>query len=216
MTPTFLLRSVIAVTLLLSACVPASAQNNVLDLKPADINSDGDVVYGIFIYNRLFSDGKFILEALHLRVPGLDIFEDYNEFSVGGGYRLIKRGGFQLYGLAHVAFATADQKFFQPAALMQFASGKWAASSFVQRYIALTDNAASAWIIDPAEIQYTIAGPVAIGASAYMYRPNGGSSLTKIGPKISVADKYGATELRVAHVNQGASVEFQFRRVILF
>jgi hypothetical protein len=206
----------IAVTLLLWRAAPALAQNNVLDLKPADVNSDGDVVYEIFNYNRLFSDGKFIFEALHLRLPGLDTVADYNELSVGGGYRLVKRGGFQLYGLAHVAFATADQKYLQPAALMQFASGKWAGSAFVQRYIALTDNAASAWLIDPAEIQYSVAGPVAIGASAYLYRPNGGSALTKIGPKVSVADKYGATELRVVHVNQGASTEFQIRRIILF
>lgn len=196
--------------------VPAFAQNNVLDLKPADVNFDGDATYRIFVYNRLFSDGKVLFEALHLRLPGVDTVAGYNELSVGGGYRLVKRGGFQLYGLAHVAFATADQKYFQPAALVQFASGKWAGSAFVQRYIALTDNAASAWLIDPAEIQYTIAGPVALGASAYLYRPNDGSALTKIGPKVSVADKYGATELRVVHVNQGASTELQVRRVIVF
>lgn len=208
--------SVLLVALIFGLGAPAFAQNNVLDLKPADVNSDGDVVYGIFIYNRLFSEGKFIFEALHLRIPGLDVVGDYNELSVGGGYRLVKRGGFQLYGLAHVGFATDDQKYLQPAALMQFASGKWAASAFVQRYVALTDNAASAWLVDPAEIQYTIAGPVAVGASVYVYRPDGGSTLTKIGPKVSVADKYGATELRVVHVNQGASIEFQARRVILF
>ena len=108
------------------------------------------------------------------------------------------------------------QTYLQPAALTQFTSGKWAGSALVQRYIALTNNAASAWLVDPAEIQYAIAGPVSIGASAYLYRPNGGSALTKIGPKVSVADKYGATELRVVHVNQGASTELQIRRLILF
>ena len=45
---------------------------------------------------------------------------------------------------------------------------------------------------------------------------DGGTALTKIGPKVSFADKYGATEVRVAHVNQGASIEYQVRRVINF
>lgn len=206
----------IAVTLLLWRAAPALAQKNFIDLRPVDINSDGNVKYRIFIYDRLFSDGKFIFEAVHLRLPGDDTVADYNELAVGGGYRLYKRGAFQLYGLAHVGFATAHQKYLQPAALTQFTSGKWAGSALVQRYIALTNNAASAWLVDPAEIQYAIAGPVSIGASAYLYRPNGGSALTKIGPKVSVADKYGATELRVVHVNQGASTELQIRRIILF
>ena len=47
--------SVLLVALIFGLGAPAFAQNNVLDLKPADVNSDGDVVYGIFIYNRLFS-----------------------------------------------------------------------------------------------------------------------------------------------------------------
>lgn len=212
----FVSSTVIAITLLVVECVPAFAQNHVLDLRPADINSDGDVTYGLFIYNRMLSDGKIMFEALHLRIPGLEAFDDYNEVSVGGGYRFFQRGGLRLYGMAHFAWATDDARFFQPGVIMQFASGKWAASSFVQRYLSLTDNAYSGWLIDPAEIQYTVAGPVALGASAYLYKADGGSTLSKIGPKLSIADKYGATELRVAHVNQGASVEYQIRRVINF
>ena len=216
MARSFVSSIVIAVALLAVECVPAFAQNNVLDLRPADINSDGDVTYGLFIYNRMFSDGKIMFEALHLRIPGLDVFDDYNEVSVGGGIRVFKTGGLRLYGMAHFAFATDDAKFFQPGVIMQFASGRWAASSFVQRYVTLTDNAYSGWLIDPAEIQFTVAGPVALGASAYLYRADGGSTLTKIGPKVGIADKYGATEFRVAYVNQGASVEYQIRRVINF
>lgn len=201
---------------LLSLCVPASAQNNVLDVRPADVTTGGDVTYRIFIYNHLLADGQFIFEALHLRIPGLDVFDDYHELSVGGGTRLVKTGGFQLYFIGHIGFASGDQRFLQPSTLAQFASGKWAASSFVQRYVAISDHASSAWLIDPAEVQYRLAGRVSIGASAYLYRPDGGSALSKIGPKISVADKYGATEVRVARVSQGASAEFQLRRVWLF
>lgn len=208
--------SLLVLALLAVECVPAFAQSNVLDLRPADINTDGDVTYRLFIYNRLLSDGKFMFEALHLRVPGLDVFDDYNEVAIGGGVRLVTAGGLRLYGMAHVAFATEDARFFQPGMIVQFTSGRWSASSFVQRYVSLTDNAHSGWLIDPAEVQYTVVGPVALGASAYMYRADGGSALTKVGPKVSVADKYGATELRIAHVNQGASTEFQIRRVINF
>jgi hypothetical protein len=209
-------RAVILAVGLVTASTPAIAQSNVLDLRPADINADGDVTYGLFIYNHLFSDDKFLFEAMYLRVPGLDIYEDYDEYSVGAGIRLLNGRGLQVYGLAHFAVATDSAKFFQPGMILQFANGRWEASSFVQRYVSLTDNAYSGWLIDPAEIQFRIVGPVSLGASAYMYRADGGSALTKIGPKVSVADKYGATEFRIAHVNQGASVEYQVRRVIIF
>ena len=128
MARSFVSSIVIAVALLVVECVPAFAQNNVLDLRPADINSDGDVTYGLFIYNRIFSDGKIMFEALHLRIPSLGVFDDYNEVSVGGGIRLFKTGGLRLYGMAHYAVATDDARFFQPGVIMQFASGRWAAS----------------------------------------------------------------------------------------
>jgi hypothetical protein len=208
--------AVLAAGLLVTVNAPALAQNNVVDLRPADINSDGDVTYGLFIYNHLFADDKFLFEAIYLRVPGLDVYEDYDEYSVGGGMRFFKARGLQLYGMAHFAVATDKARFFQPGMIMQFANGRWEAASFVQRYVSLTDNAYSGWLIDPAEIHFRIAGPVSLGASAYLYRADGGSALTKIGPKVSVADKYGATEFRIAHVNQGASVEYQVRRLIIF
>jgi hypothetical protein len=40
--------------------------------------------------------------------------------------------------------------------------------------------------------------------------------VTKVGPKVSIADRHGATELRVARVNQGESVELQVRRLLVF
>ena len=209
-------RTILAVAMFVAACAPAVAQNNSLDIRPADINSDGAVTYQFGSYNRLFADGKVLFEALYLRIPGLDVFDDYDEVSVGVGLRLMQKGGFRMFGIAHYAVATDSAQFIQPALITDFSRGRWTASSFVQRYIAITDNAASAWLVDPAEIQFTIAGPLALGVSAYLFRADGGSALTKIGPKVSVADKYGATELRVAHVNQGASVEYQVRRIILF
>ena len=71
------------------------------------------------------------------------------------------------------------------------------------------------WLIDPFDFQYNVGGPVAIGASSYFYRPQGGSWQFKIGPKISITDKYGASELTVRAANQGG-VEAQLRRVFVF
>ena len=210
------MRCVLAAMVLLTwAGTPAFAQNNLFDLRVAEINTNGDLTYQNFIFGKVFDDGKWMVEGLYLRVPGFVDYPDYNEGSIGFGYRVMKKAGLQVYALAQIAKAT-DTNFFEPALQLQFLNGRWAGSGFIQRYMALSDAGTSAWLMDPLEIQYTVAGPVALGASLYAFKGDGGAWLTKAGPKVSVADKYGATEVRVGYVNQSASYEFQFRRIIVF
>lgn len=211
-----LVRVVAVLALFTGLAVPADAQNTLIDLRPADVNSDGDVVYQNFIVSHLLADGKFMIEGLFLRIPGGD-FGDYKEVSAGAGIRVVQKGGLNIYALAHFAKAT-DVNWFQPAALMTFTSGKWTASAFTQRYVSLTDDVPSAWLVDPAEIQYTVAGPVALGVSSYLFAADDVPAAKKIGPKASVADKYGATEFRAARLTFGgfSRWEFQLRRIILF
>ena len=207
-------RALWACVLSLGFASTARAQSTLIDLRPADISSDGDVTYQNFIFSHLFVDGKVIVDALFLHVPGFD-YPDYKEVSAGAGYRVVKYGGLTIYGLANFAKAT-DVTWFQPASLLTFVSGKWSANAFGQRYVSLTEDYPSAWLLDPAEIQYKIAGPFALGVSGYIFAQDDTPALKKFGPKFSVADKYGATELRTARVNQGAKWEFQLRRIFLF
>jgi hypothetical protein len=189
---------------------PAAAQQNVVDLRFLEIDSHGDVRYQNFIYDRTSADGRFLFEGLYLRVPP----DDYDEVSIGGGYRVLRAADLQVYGLVHVAEAT-DGAYVQPALLLLDTAGRFTGSLFVQHYAPLSDRGVHQWLVDSAEAQYTIHGPFAIGASAYLFKPAGGDWLTKVGPKIAVSDKYGATELRIARINQGGYA-FQLRRLFVF
>lgn len=199
---------------------PAYAQNNVLDLRLVEFDTEPDVTYQNFIYDRFFKDGKIIFEALHLRIAPIE----YKEFSVGAGYRFLERGDYQFYGLAHMGFGsdpvTGDSTYFQPAVLLLDAKGKWTGSFFGQLYEPVDDEGVRAWLIDPFELQYNVGGPVSLGVSSYMYNPtgDGGPALKKIGPKVSVADKFGATEFRVtrSYFDTESGWEMQFRRVFVF
>jgi hypothetical protein len=194
--------------LLLSA--PAAAQPNVLDLRVAEITSGGDVTYQSFIYDRTFADGRIMFEAVYLRLPA----DDNKEVSIGGGFRAARLGDLQAYFLGHVAKAT-DARYVQPALLVLDTTGRLTGSLFVQHYTPVDDKGTHQWLVDSAEIQYGVRGPLALGVSAYLYRPAGGDWLTKVGPKVSIGDKYGASELRIARVNRGGYA-FQFRRLIVF
>jgi hypothetical protein len=189
---------------------PAAAQPNVLDLRVAEVTSSGDLIYQNFIYDRTFAAGRIMLEALYLRLPA----DDNNEVSIGAGYRVADRGGVQAYLLAHVAKAT-DAPYVQPALLVLDTSGRLTGSLFVQHYVPVDRKGIHQWLVDSAELQYTVGGPIALGVSAYLFRPEGGDWLTKVGPKLAVADKRGATELRIARVNTGGYA-FQFRRLFVF
>jgi len=199
------------------AATPASAQDNVLDLRFVEFNTESTVTYQNFIYDRFFKEGKIIFEALHLRIPVID----YKEISIGAGYRLAAAGDYQLYGLAHMGFGsdpTGDATYFQPAVLLLDSKGKVTGSFFGQLYEPVDDEGVRAWLIDPLELQVSVAGPMSLGISSYLYNPAEGQALKKIGPKVSVADKFGATEFRVTHVDDGTATgwEMQFRRILVF
>ena len=204
-------RSLLALSFLVWASSPLFAQNNLFDLRVAEVNSNGELTYQNLSYTRFVSDGRFLVEGGYLHLPTFD----YNEGWVGVGYRVIKQGGFQVYALAQVAAGT-ESAYFEPAILVSYARGKWAANAFMQRYSPAQEAGLGQWLWDPLEIQYTVAGRLALGASVYLYKADGGTWQTKVGPKASVSDKYGATEFRITHVNEGPAYEFQFRRIFVF
>jgi len=195
---------------LLVAAAPAAAQQNVVDLRLVEIDSSGDVRYQNFIYDRTSADGRFLFEALYLHVPP----DDYHEVSIGGGYRVARAGDLQAYVLVHGAWAT-DGGYVQPALLLLDTTGRFTGALFVQHYAPLSDRGVHQWLIDSAEAQYTVRGPLALGVSAYLFKPAGSDWLTKVGPKISISDKLGATELRIGRINQGGYA-FQIRRLLVF
>jgi len=195
---------------LLVGRIPANAQQNVVDLRPLELDSSGDVRYQNFIYGRTSADGRFLFEGLYLRVPP----DDYHEVSIGGGYRAVRARDLQAYLLLHVAGAT-DGGYVQPALLLLDTAGRFTGSLFVQHYAPLSDRGVHQWLVDSAEAQYAVRGPLALGVSAYLFKPAGSDWLTKVGPKISVADRLGATELRIARINQGGYA-FQVRRLLVF
>jgi len=200
----------LSASIALAAATPANAQQNVLDLRVLELDSHGDLRYQNFIYGRTSSDGRLLFEGLYLRVPP----DDYDEVSIGGGYRVVRAGDIQAYALLHLATAT-DGGYLQPAALVLDTTGRLTGSFFVQHYAPLGDRGVHQWLIDSAEAQYAVRGPLSLGVWAYLYKPAGGDWLTKVGPKISLADRRGATELRIGRINQGGYA-FQVRRLLAF
>lgn len=202
------------VCLALSLCMalPAAAQNNLLDLRAVEFDADGAVTYQNFIYNRWFGDGRFMFEAVHLRIPT----SDYTEISIGGGLRAGRVGDAELYVLGHVAKAT-DGTYLQPAALVVDSKGRFTGAMFVQHYAPI-DDGAQQWLIDPLEAQFAVAAPLSLGAAAYFYKAPGVPWLRKVGPKASLADRWGATELRVTRTSDGVvrGWETQLRRIFVF
>jgi hypothetical protein len=194
-------------------CLPVAlaGQDNLLDLRLAELNEDADVTYQNFIYSRSFAGGRFLGQALYLRLP----LDDYNEVSVGGGIRALSLGDANLYGMASVAKAT-DAWYVEPAILLLDVAGRLTGSLYVQRYTPLSDEGIVQWLVDTIEAQYAVTGPFALGAALYAYRPEGGDWLTKVGPKASLADRLGATEVRVTRVSPGESFEFLIRRLLIF
>jgi len=56
------------------------------DLRVLEANGDLDVTYQNFIYARSFGEGRFLAQALYLRIPSTaDGVEDYHEVAVAGG-----------------------------------------------------------------------------------------------------------------------------------
>lgn len=190
---------------------PLKAQDNVLDLRIIELNDDADRTYHNFIYARTFARGKFMFEAFHLRIPQ----DDYKEFTAGIGYNARAIGDVSVYLFGHVSTAS-DEEYFEPALFALDVDGKLTASLFLLYYLPLGSDGINQWLVDPFELQYNVAGPISVGFSSYFWRPEGGPSVFKKGGKLSIADKFGASELAARHVNNGGGVEIQFRRILLF
>ncbi len=205
-------RALLSVALMLLVAAPAGAQQNVLDLRLLELDEDGDRTYHNFLYSRSFGDSRLSLEAFWLFLPQEG---DYDEFGVGLGYRLLTLGDTNVSLIGYLSSAP-DDEYFEPALFAFDVEGKLTWSCFLLHYLPLGDGGIDQWLVDPIEIQYNVGGPVSIGASGYFYRPQGGSWLTKFGPKVSIADKYGASELAVRDVNDGGGLEIQLRRIFVF
>lgn len=203
----------VSIVMLGGSSVPAWAQDNLLDLRLVEFNTEPTITYQNFIYDRFFNDGKVIVEALHLRIP----IADYKEISIGAGYRIAEHGDLQVYALGHVGFGS-DAAYFQPAALVVDTKGRLTGSFFGQLYAPLEDEGVRQWLVDPLEVQYAVSGPVSLGAAAYLYKAPEVSWLRKVGPKVSVADRFGASEFRITRANDGTTSwwEMQVRRILLF
>ena len=194
-----------------SSTTPLSGQDNALDLRIVEFNSSRDVTYQNFIYARNLAGGKFLVQALYLRLPR----DKYNEVAVGTGMRVATFGDATAYVIAGVGHAT-DANYAEPAVLVQDTKGRFTYAVFFQRYVPLSTAGIGQWLIDPLEAQYVVHGPFYLGAALYAYQAQGGDWLTKIGPKLGVNDKYGSTEIRVAAVNHGGGRQVQLRRIVIF
>lgn len=203
--------ALVAMVLLFFCTVPLVAQDNVLDLRLVELNDDGDRTYHNFIYARTFPGGKFMFEAFHLRIPQ----DDYKEFTAGIGYNTQTIRDVRVYLFGHLATAS-DEEYFEPALFALDIDGKLTGSLFLLYYIPLGSDGVNQWLVDPFELQYAVAGPLSVGFSSYFWRPDGGPAIFKKGGKLSMVDKYGASELAVRHVSNGGGVEFQFRRIMVF
>jgi hypothetical protein len=207
----FLLTPFIAVAAWASQTSTVSAQDNLLDLRVVELTEEGDVTYQNVIYSRSFAEGRFLAQALYLRLPR----EDYNEVAVGGGARVVSLRDASAYLLISVAKAT-DSEYLEPALLVLDVAGRLTGSLYLQRYMPVGEDGIVQWLIDTLELQYGVRGPFALGAALYAYRPEGGEWLTKVGPKVALADRFGATELRLTRVNQSGGYELLLRRMLIF
>ena len=188
-----------------------ACQDNVLDLRVVEVNTDRAITYQSFAYARSLAGGRFLAQALYLRLPQ----DKYNEVAVGVGVRIGMIGDAAAYLMAGAGSAT-DASYAEPALLVQDIKGRFTGALFFQRYVPVSGAGVGQWLIDPLEMQYAVRGPLYLGAALYAYQAEGGEWLTKIGPKLGVNDRFGATEVRVASVNQGGGHEIQLRRIVVF
>jgi hypothetical protein len=203
------LPAVLAALVMLPLAAPLRAQDNVLDLR-VEWSGERTPLYQNFLYARTLAGGRWMVQGLVLRLPA----DKYDELAVGGGYRVASMGGASAYVIAGFGDAT-DARYWEPALLVQRTQGKLTGSFFVQRYTPADARGVVQWLVDPLEAQYAVAGPFAVGASLYAYRADGGDWSTRFGPKVSLSDRHGATEVRLSEMSPGSRA-LQLRRVILF
>jgi hypothetical protein len=195
----------------LARSLPLAGQDNTVDLRFLEVGEHGHLTYQNFIYSRNLAGGKWMFQGGFLRLPQID----YKEYGIGLGYRLAvtREIGWYLFGnFAH----GSDEDYFQPALLALDVEGKTTGSLFLLHYAPLGSDGIDQWLVDPIEVQYNLVGRLSLGGSGYFYRPAGGSWFHKIGPKLSLSDALGASELAVRKVNRGGGVEIQLRRIFVF
>lgn len=151
-------------------------------------------------------------EVFYLRAPQSD---DYSEFSVGLGYQAINISDIAAYGTVHFTHAT-DDNYILPGLFLLDVAGRWTGSLWAVYYFPAGDAGIRQILIDPLEIQYNALGSVSLGLSAYLWKIEDADWFTKIGPKISVADTWGASEIRCTKVSQEGGWEFLLRRIVVF
>jgi hypothetical protein len=196
----------------LSTPVRLAAQDNTLDLRFLELDSKGHVTYQNFIYSRMLDSTRWMVQALFLKLPEAG---NYNEYAAGVGYRFATIGSVSSYVIAGAGTTNNSGSYFEPALFFSSTAGKLTGDAFVQRYVAVTNDATSGWLLDPLELNYAVASPFAVGAALYAYQPVGGVWFTKLGGKLGLNDKLGTSEIRISHVSTGGA-EFQFRRIFVF
>ncbi len=191
--------------------IPLWAQNNILDLRPLEIDDHGTITYQNFIYSRYLVGGKALLSAVHIRIPP----DNYREFALGVGYNFASLNSVRGYLVASLSSAT-DDYYFQPALMGIGGMDRWFAFFYLTCYLPLGDDGINQWLLDPFELQYTLVGPLSIGFSSYYYRPNGGEPSYKLGGKMSYAHRYGSLDVTLRRTNRAQRLELQLRTVVAF
>jgi hypothetical protein len=190
-----------------------AAQSNVLDLRPFEYDRDGRLVYQFYSYTALFAGGRYMVEAFHLRLP----VAHYTETGGGIGLGLPTDVVRPVTGAVFLQMAHAtDATYFQPAIAVTANKSRVTSSLFVLRYTPVDSKGTSQWLIDPLDVQVAVGYGVSVGASSYLWRPEGGPSLTKVGGVIGLAIRGGFVQLALRQANQGIGLETQFRTVIAF
>lgn len=200
-----------SLVLLLGLVGAAWAQNNVLDLRPAEWNEQGEVTYRNFIFSRYLANGRVMINAVHIRIPPAS----YKELAIGGGYNAFNHKNIHAYTIANLA-AASDEYYLQPSLFVIGQEGKWSGSLLLVRYVPLGQEGVGQWLMDPFEIQYTVLGPLALGFSSYYYQADGDEAMTKIGAKASYGTRFGALEAAFRQVNHNGGTEIQLRALIMF
>jgi hypothetical protein len=197
--------------LLLGLACSSWAQNNVLDLRPVEWNEQGHATYRNFVYSRYLDKGRFLLNAVHIRIPPAG----YKELAIGGGYNAVTVKNIHAYVIANLATAT-DDNYFEPSLFVIGNEGKWSGSLLMVHYVPLGQDGISQWLMDPFEVQFMVAGPLAVGFSSYYYKAAATEALTKAGIKLSYGYRLGAIETAFRHVNHNGGTEVQLRALLFF
>jgi hypothetical protein len=199
--------------LALAAPRAASAQSNVLDLRPFEYDRDGRLVYQFYSYTGLLAGGRFMIEAFHLRLPVAHYTETGGGIGFGPSAGVVR----PVTGAVLLQMARAtDATYFEPAIALTASRSRITSSLFVLRYVPVNSKGTTQWLIDPLDVQLSVGYGVSVGASSYLWRPEGGPSLTKVGGVIGLAIPGGSVQLALRQANQGFGLETQFRTLLSF